>query len=142
MKKILIALLVAGALIGATYGAAAAIVVGGVDQLGSNDAAVSPTGTTTDIAWTLDTADITLVTGAVVKLTTATAAGDTVCIQVSDSSGPTILANGCVDPGAVAVGTGITVPFDAAPSLTADAELIDTVDVTITNWFYRLKSVV
>ena len=54
MKKLLISLLVTGVLIGAVYGAAASITIGGVDKLGSGSSAVvaNPTGVS-DVLWVL-----------------------------------------------------------------------------------------
>ena len=73
MKKLIISLVLAMALIGAVFGAAATLNVGGVDSLGSGTfTVVSPdAGTTsvTDLVWTIDSSDISLVSAAVVELT-------------------------------------------------------------------------
>ena len=121
MKKLIISLVAGLALMGAVFGAANAITLGGVAALGSGQAAVATSGTTTSIVWSIVSTDTTKIDGATVKLTTDTLAGDAVCVQVSDSSGPTILANGCVDPGITAIGDPIVVAFDNSPSLTAAA---------------------
>ena len=129
MKKLILSLVVAMALIGAVYGAAATITIGGIDTLGSNSEPVAASYNVTQVTYVLDDEDIMSVTGVIVQLDAATVAGDQVCVQVTD--GGVVEANGCVTPGAVAANTDIVIAFDSTPSSTADAELIDDVEVTI-----------
>ena len=66
MKKLIISLVLAMALIGAVYGAAASITVGGVDKLGSGASAVLANPDTTDIAWRIKVSDTSKVDQATV----------------------------------------------------------------------------
>ena len=73
MKKIIITLVVALGLIGAVYGAAAGLSIGGVDELGSSSTTVdSPTTAShvevTDVKWFINDADITKIDGVSIEL--------------------------------------------------------------------------
>lgn len=70
MKKLIISLVLAMALIGAVYGAAASITVGGVDKLGSGTSAVLANPDTTNIAWRIKVSDTSKVDQATVTFAT------------------------------------------------------------------------
>ena len=137
MKKLLITLLVAGALIGAVYGAAAALSINGVDDLGSGQfTVVSPDNATTevtDLVWTIDPNDISLVSAAAVELTGDSGDAEKVCdvgLKITDGAD---IFNG--------VNTAVTIPADSPYIVSTsfnlvgallDAAGIDTDGVTIT----------
>ncbi|MCH7608740.1 MAG: hypothetical protein IIC94_09285 [Chloroflexi bacterium] len=135
MKKLLISLLVAGVLVGAVYGAAASLAVGGADDLGSgSDTVLSPdtdSVTVTDIVWTIDPNDATKISAATVELT-ASDTGDETCdvgLNINSSGGdPGDLFSG-VDP-AVDISQSGTANVIFS-ELTVDAALVDSVDVTL-----------
>lgn len=91
MKKLLISLLVAGVLVGTVYAAAAAITVGGVDDLGSGGAAVADLiPDITDTAYNLDADDNTLVASVDVTygLAGSTISGCVTTVQLGASGDP------------------------------------------------------
>ena len=81
MKKLLISLVAAFALIGAVYGAAAGLTIGGVDELGSDTVEVigATQMTVDDIEWSIDITDLSKVGGAEVDLTNTDADESTTC---------------------------------------------------------------
>ena len=89
MKKLLTSLLVAGVLVGAVYGAAASIAVGGVDDIGSGIATITAPPDVSGIEWELDANDSTVVTSAKVTFDTSVGAGSDVTLQIlEDGDGP------------------------------------------------------
>ena len=125
MKKLIITLVVAFTLIGAVYGAAASITVGGVDSLGSGTSTVlAPGGNTTlsvsDVSWTLDATDVTEVEDIVVRVSnTASGTDEATCtLTISVSGDPFSGTQGFDGP----AGSGFVDVTFAAVNL--DAELI------------------
>ena len=57
MRKVLMSLLLGGILIGAAYGTAASLTVGGVDDIGAGEQAIANPGSYTDVTYTLLAAD-------------------------------------------------------------------------------------
>lgn len=85
MKKLIISLVLAMGLMGAVFGAAAGIGVSGVDELGSGEQAVTVTGSTvTDVSWTLDTTDATLVDQVSITFGAAPLTGTAITLQLWD----------------------------------------------------------
>lgn len=103
MKKLIFSLVVAMALIGAVYGAAAALTVGGVDSLGSGTSDVlAPGGGTTlsitDVSWILNATDVTEVKDIIVKVANSTGGDDEgTCTLTISLTGVTFVATETFD---------------------------------------------
>ena len=121
MKKLLISLLVTGVLVGAVYGAAAGLNIDGTST------------TVTDLVWTIDGNDITLVSGAVVELTGDADDVGNVCdvgLKVKDGAETfdgVLTVTIPASPWVVS-----TAQYDLATGLTIEVAGIGTGDVTIT----------
>ena len=137
MKKVIIAVLVSMALVGAVYGAANSLTVGGVDDLGAGTAPVgSPDNSTSadvsDVSWDIDDTDITKIEGATVTIIDVDLNTDSetcdVGLHVEDGG-----------TGVDAVNTGVVISADdGTTGLTADSVfspalvVADIVSVTVT----------
>ena len=86
MKRILISLLVVGALIGAVYGAAASINITGVDNLGSGSSSVTANPNVIDVSWNLLGTDTTKLDSMNVEFASVLAAGTSIGIQLWDDN--------------------------------------------------------
>lgn len=133
MKKIIITLVVALALIGAVFGAAAAMTVEGVDKIGSGSSTVvapgSSTLSVTDVSYTLGS-DITVVTDVTVEVSNSAGGFDeaagacTLHITIVTAS----FSDSAVFDGPAGGGT-VNVPFTGLTLAAADVD--GDLDVTI-----------
>ena len=94
MKKILMTLLVSGVLVGAVYGVANSLTLGGVDDLGaavtSVDDPSAASVSVTDISWSIDDTDATLVEGFSITLTEDGTKEETCTVAVNVMDGVTL----------------------------------------------------
>ena len=140
MKKLIISLVVAMALIGAVYGAAAGLTIGGVDDLGSASVAVdNPSAgsvNVTDVTWTIDAMDVTLVDDAKITLTNMDMGSETCTVYANVRSGG---AMGNIEFGGAATEGAQTMAlitdtqvYTVGTNQDEPASGIDYIDITVT----------
>ena len=99
---------------------------------GGSAAVVAPLGSdVTDVAWVLDTGNISLVASVELTFAGDLAEDSFVCAQVTNGTLPP-LANGCTAlTSTLPAGTPVPIPFTVPPNTTASAAAITSVSVTV-----------
>ena len=132
MKKLILSLVVAMALIGAVYGAAATLTFGGVDNLGSGTEVIAVGANVNDAQWVIDGADNSKVNGIKLAFDAALASGTTINVQVrsTDCTGP-IEASTAVNLGSTLNASTLTAELVFVTVVDPAASIIDCLEVTV-----------
>ena len=134
MKKLIISLVLAMALIGAVFGAAAALNVTGVDNLGSGTEVVTSGSdlATDDAAWVLDTSDNSKVHGVILKFDLDVADSSSINVQVrQDNCNGTILAQSTISVTGILTALAATEELVFVNDANPAAAAIDCLQVTV-----------
>ena len=134
MKKLILSLVVAMALIGAVYGAAATLTVAGTDKLGSGTEVVTSGSVlaTTGAEWVLDGTDNSKVNGVILKFDADVADGSKIDVQVRQiSCTGNILGQGSLTLSGLLTSGTQTAEFVFTASADPAASEIDCLEVTV-----------